>query len=77
MMILSLLDRFKWWICVILLVIILLIKVFLWGSDYEQYKHAKNDLDSLKERVEIENEVNSKNDDAVRTDLHNWVRKHK
>lgn len=77
MVILSLLNKFKFWIGGICLVIFFLIRVFFWGSDYEKAKSTQNDLDSLKGRVEIENEINSKNDDVVRTDLHNWVRKQK
>ncbi|EJF80052.1 hypothetical protein [Bartonella doshiae] len=71
-----------WWMKKNLIVIVAafaaffmaLAKAFTFGKASEQKKQTENTLKVATTRLEIENEVNGKNDTDVRTELSHWLR---
>ncbi|WP_019222765.1 hypothetical protein [Bartonella rattaustraliani] len=53
---------------------IALIKAFTLGKKLEQQKQTEKTLKSATTRLEVENEVNQKNDTDVRVELSHWLR---
>lgn len=51
-----------------------LAKAFMLGKKAEQQKQTEKMLKAAKTRLEVENEVNQKNDTDVRTALSRWLR---
>ncbi|AQX30831.1 hypothetical protein [Bartonella schoenbuchensis] len=44
------------------------------GKKVEQHKQTEEALKAAKTRLKIEDEINKKSDDNVRSDLSNWLR---
>ncbi|WP_345097114.1 hypothetical protein [Bartonella acomydis] len=51
-----------------------LAKAFMLGKKSERQKQIEKTLKAAKTRLEVENEVNQKNDTDVRTALSRWLR---
>ncbi|GAA5111826.1 hypothetical protein [Bartonella jaculi] len=51
-----------------------LAKAFFLGKRAEQKKQTEKTLKTVTTRLEVENEINKKDDADVRTELSNWMR---
>ncbi|WP_375673197.1 hypothetical protein [Bartonella sp. TS82HLJMH] len=54
--------------------LIALVKVFFLGKQVEKQKQTKEAFKIATTRLEVENEINKKNDADERTKLSNWLR---